>query len=325
MGDKSLRILELQIFKSHVKLLKVLPDLPPSGRGELLKGHSLSMGLGYNQTMKNKNFILPIILTLVTLACNISRAGESPASTSPAPVDSSTNIPSTETFTAVIPTLTVSTTPLETFTTLPTDILIPTNTPTETPLPTVESLKAQVTAEKLSCRYGPGAEYLYLFALNATANIKLVGRTDANNWVWVANKNQENRDNNCWVNAKFLSIQGDPKTLPIVYPGLKLPPSPYYRGPHWAKATRTGNKVVITWEEVKISPGKYADEFMHQYIIEVWRCEGGQIIFETLGTNFPVITVDNDEAGCSVPSHGQVYLQEKHGYGGPVEIPWPSP
>ena len=139
------------------------------------------------------------------------------------------------------------------------------------------------------------------------------------------NKGKNNTNNNCWVNAKFLEIAGDPKTLPIVYPGLKLPESPYYRGPHWAKATRNGNTVDVTWEAVPISPGKYADEFMHQYIIEVWRCEGGQIIFETLGTNFPVITVENDEAGCSVPSHGFVYVQEKHGYGGPVEILWPSP
>jgi len=275
--------------------------------------------------MPNKKLLLPIILTLTTLACNLSNAGQAPASSSPKPANESTSLPAAETSPAIIPTLTVLAPPSETFTPLPTDTLIPTDTPTETPLPTVDSLKAQVVAEKLSCRYGPGAEYLYLFAFNATANIKLVGRTDANNWVWVANKNSENRDNNCWVNAKFLNIQGDPKMLPIVYPGLKLPSSPYYPGPSWAKATRKGNSVEITWEEVPISPGKYADEFMHQYIIEVWRCEGGQIIFETLGTNFPVITVENDEAGCSVPSHGLVYLQEKHGYGGPVEIPWPSP
>jgi hypothetical protein len=268
--------------------------------------------------MKNTKLILPIILTLTMVACNLSSTEPAPASTSPAPAETSTSLPAAET-TTPLPTLTASAIPSETFTPNPTE------TPTETPFPSVESLKAQVTTEKLSCRYGPGAEYLYLFAFNGTANIKLVGRTDANNWVWVANKDENNRDNNCWVNAKFLNIQGDPKMLPIVYPGLKLPVSPYYPGPSWAKATRTGNKVEITWEEVTISPGKYADEFMHQYIIEVWRCEGGQIIFETLGTNYPVITVENDEVGCNQPSHGLVYVQEKHGYGGPVEIPWPSP
>ena len=266
--------------------------------------------------MKISKYILPIVLILSTLACNLSNTGGTPASNSPEPVYTSTSIPATETLTPA-PTLT------ETFTPLPTDTPAPTETPTLTPIPTVESLKAQVIADKLSCRYGPGAEYLYLFAFNGTANIKLVGRTDANNWVWVANKDENGRDNNCWVNAKFLEIQGDPKALPVVYPGLKLIVSPYYPGPSWAKATRDGNSVEITWEAVPISPGKYSDEYMHQYIVEVWRCEAGQIIFETLGTNYPAIKVENDEPGCAEPSHGMVYVQEKHGYGGPVEIPWP--
>jgi uncharacterized protein YraI len=198
--------------------------------------------------------------------------------------------------------------------------LTPTPAPTETrtAIPTVESLKASVTADLLSCRYGPGAEYLYLYALKAGANIKLIGRTDANNWVWVDGKNK------CWVNAKFLEIAGDQMSLPIVYPGIaKLPISPYYPPSHWAKAIRKGTSIQITWEEVPISPGKYEDANMHQYIVEVWRCEKGKFVFETLGTNFPFITVENDEPGCSEPSHGNVWVQEKHGFAGPTEIPWP--
>ena len=267
--------------------------------------------------MRNSNYILSAILILSTFACSLGNKGGTPASSPQGePALTSTSASSTETLIPV-PSPTVSPTSLPTITPSPTE------TPTQIPIPIVESLKAKVTADKLSCRYGPGAEYLYLFAFNRSANIKLVGRTDANNWVWVANKDENNRDNNCWVNAKFLEIQGDPKSLPIVYPGVKLIVSPYYPGPSWAKATRDGNSVEITWEAVPISPGKYESETMHQYIIEVWRCEAGQIIFETLGTNYPAIKVENDEPGCSVPSHGQVYVQEKHGYGGPVEIPWP--
>jgi len=249
---------------------------------------------------------------LLALAIALSSCGgtQPTAPSSPIPASTSTRLPATATFT-----------PVSSLTTAPTPTV--TDIPTQTPVPTVESLKATVIADKLSCRYGPGAEYLYLFAWNGSADIKLVGRTDANNWVWVANKDQNNRDNNCWVNARFLDIQGDPKSLPIVYPGLKLIVSPYYPGPAWATATRDGNSVEIIWEAVPISPGKYEDESMHQYIVEVWRCENGEIIFETLGTNFPFITVKNDEPGCSAPSHGFVYVQEKHGYGGPVEIPWP--
>ena len=247
-------------------------------------------------------------MILTMLACT---PGGVPASPPPSPASTSVDIPLAETVTTAPATFTPV--PTLTLTLIPP----PTEIPTQTPLPTVESLKAKVTAEKLSCRYGPGALYLYLYALNQTANIKLIGRTDANNWVWVDGTNK------CWVNASFLEIAGDPKSLPIVYPGLKLPVSPYYPGPSWAKATRNGNSVEVTWEAVPISPGKYEDEFMQQYLIEVWRCEGGEILFETLGTNYPAIKVENDEPGCSIPSHGRVFLQEKHGFGGPVEIPWP--
>lgn len=262
-----------------------------------------------------KNVLLSLLLlSLAALACNVGTGAQAPASPSPTPAFSSTSPSPADTSTPLPPT----DSPTPSFTPFPTLTATLAPSPTSTPIPTVESLKAKVTAEKLSCRYGPGAEYLYLFALNRGANIKLVGRTDANHWVLV-----ENSPYPCWVNSKFLEIQGDPKALPILYPGLKLIVSPYYPGPSWAKATRNGNKVEITWEAVPISPGKYADEFMHQYIVEVWRCEAGEIIFETLGTNFPFITVENDEPGCSAPSHGRVFVQEKHGYGGPVEIPWP--
>jgi hypothetical protein len=263
--------------------------------------------------MKLTRFFPFIILLLLITACGLSTGGQpAPASPTPQPVITATSFLPADTSTSS-PNPTVIVTPTLTETPAPTE------TATQTPLPVVESLRAQVIAGKLSCRYGPGAEYLYLYALNQGANIKLIGRTDANDWVWVEGTNK------CWVKAEFLEIAGEPTALPIVYPDLaKLPVSPYYPGPSWANATREGNRVEITWEPVPISPGKYEDENMHQYIIEVWRCEGGQILFETLGSNFPFMVVENDEAGCSQPSHGFVYVQEKHGYGGPIEVPWPE-
>jgi uncharacterized protein YraI len=254
-----------------------------------------------------KGYVL-ILFLLLTLSCSVANSGQPTRSPTAATDSSSTSILSTETLTPNLPTETLSAT--LTFT--------PQVTITATPIPTVESIKAQVTAELLSCRYGPGAEYLYLYALRAGANIKLIGRTDANDWVWVDGTNK------CWVKSTFLKIAGDWEALPIVYPGIaKLPITPYYPPSSWAKATRKGNSVEVSWEPVPISPGKYEDENMHQYIVEVWRCEKGQIIFETLGTNFPFITIENDEPGCTVPSHGNVWVQEKHGFAGPTKIPWP--
>ena len=85
---------------------------------------------------------------------------------------------STATFTAVPATPTLPP-PTETFTPIPTE------TPTQ--IAYVDSLKATVTADKLVCRYGPGANYLYLIAFNRTTPLRLIGRATGNGWVLVEN------------------------------------------------------------------------------------------------------------------------------------------
>lgn len=196
----------------------------------------------------------------------------------------------------------------------------PTETSTPSPIPFVDSLKASVTADLLICRYGPGSEYLYLIAFNKSTPLKLIGRTEGNNWVLVENEPQR-----CWINAKFVEIQGDQQTLKPIYPdGFKLPVSPYYRPSAVLSAVRSGDQITVTWVHVPVSRGDYEDDNMFPYIIEVWRCENGEILFDPLASDFPFITFV-DQAGCDLPSHGRVYVQEKHGYAGPADIPWPAP
>ncbi len=226
-----------------------------------------------------------------------------------------------ESFTPPAPTETASVTPTNPFTETPTPSETPTLLPSDTPLPTVESLKATVTAKLLSCRYGPGPDYLYLFAFRLNANIKLIGRVDAENWDWVLVENQVP----CWVKATFLDVQGDIKSLPVVYPDIaQLPITPYYPPSEVLNAQRNNltNQVTISWVEVPVSLGDYEDETMQTYIVEVWRCQDGELIFDPLATRFAYISFF-DEPGCSQPSHGRVWVQEKHGYAGPAEIPWP--
>ncbi len=195
---------------------------------------------------------------------------------------------------------------------------IPTETPTQ--IPYVDVLKATVISDKLVCRYGPGANYLYLFAFVKGANIKLIGKADGNAWVLVENEPQR-----CWINSEFVEVQGDTNTLHPMYPdGYKIPVSPYYGPTTVLTAVREGSTVTVTWAEVIVSPGKYEDENMFPYIVEVWRCENGKIIFDTLGSRVPFISFE-DQTGCAEPSRGRVYIQEKHGYAGPAEIPWPTP
>jgi uncharacterized protein YraI len=262
--------------------------------------------------MKNFNAV-SFILIFILAAC--SAPSNAPANNASAPAIA-TVAPATS-----MPTDTPTPTPppaTETFTPVP-----PTATSTETPtnIPTVESLDASVTADLLSCRYGPGAEYLYLYGLRKGAKIVLIGRTDGNNWVMVKNKNL------CWVNTKYLEIKGDPQALKVMYPGgYKLPVSPYYAAPIVRSAVRDPNdknKVRVEWVDITLTPGDEEDDNMFLYIVEVWRCEGGKMIFDPLAVNDPEVTFI-DEAGCSAPSHGRVYFQEKHGFAGPAEIPWPK-
>jgi hypothetical protein len=217
-----------------------------------------------------------------------------PASATPSATDTPTLIPPTET---------------------------PSPIPTFTPIPTVESLKAKGAADKIICRYGPGANYLYLIAFNNNIPLRLIGRTEGkSNWVLVENGQQD-----CWVDSQLVAVnEGDPQALPIVYPnGYKIPVSPYYGPTTVLTATREGDEVTITWAEVIVSPGKYEDVNMFPYIVEVWYCKDGEIIFDTLGARVPSITFI-DQAGCIQLSHGRVFIQEKHGFAGPADIPWPE-
>ncbi len=258
-----------------------------------------------------RKFFLPCLTLLFLLACSL------PSAAVPETVEqvSASATPLTP---LALPTETETPTlapPTETFTPIP-----PTETSTPTALPFVDSLKAKVTADKLVCRYGPGANYLYLIAFNKTTPIRLIGRAEGNQWVLVENSPQK-----CWVNSEFVQAEGDLQTLRSVYPdGYKIPVSPYYGPTSVTSAKREGEKVIVAWGEVIVSPGKYEDENMFPYIVEVWRCENNEMIFETLGSRVPFISF-TDQAGCDFQSHGRVYVQEKHGYAGPSEIPWPPP
>ena len=269
--------------------------------------------------MKYRPGGLFVLLLLVLVSCNLAGGGQVPIATvPPAAGPTFTDIPPFETWTPDLPT--GSLTPLATSTS--TDTPSPAETITASPIPVVESLDAGVTADLLSCRYGPGPEYLYLFALRAGANIELTGRVDADNWEWVLVANQVP----CWVNANFLEVDGDIKSLPHMYPEkVKLPITPYYPPTAVLSAKRNiaNNEVTVSWMEIPVSLGDYEDETMQTYIIELWRCEGGQLIFDPLATRFPFITFV-DEPGCNEPSHGRVFVQEKHGYAGPADIPWPD-
>ena len=269
--------------------------------------------------MKRKSFFF-LLSILASFACTLTSA---PMPTAVVETNMPTNtsfIPVTDT--PVLPAATQTITPTEPLTQTPLASETASPFPSNTALPTVASLQARVTADRLSCRYGPGPEYLYLFAFQAGANIGLIGRVDAENWNWVLVENQVP----CWISANFIETQGDILSLPVMYPDVaKLPITPYYPPSEVLSAKRNPltNEVTVSWVEVPVSLGDYEDDSMQTYIIEVWRCQGGQLIFDPLATRLAFISFV-DELGCTEPSHGRVWVQEKHGYAGPAEIPWPE-
>jgi len=128
-------------------------------------------------------------------------------------------------------------------------------------------------------------------------------------------------NNPCWVNAKFMQIKGDVMSVaPIDPEDVLLPQSPYYSPPPGVSSTRNGNEVSIFWNGITLRAGDDSEQY--PYLIEVWVCQAGQLVFTPIGSNFTAVTIA-DDPGCSEPSHGRVYAVEKHGYTKWVEIPWP--
>jgi hypothetical protein len=232
-------------------------------------------------------------------------------------------VPPTATATVVIP----SRTPSETATLPPTPSATPTLTPSPTitpipsPTPTYAILRGKVNVEKVSCRYGPGAPYLYLYGMRQGAVQDVIGRTDTGKWV-LTRSHGDNKS--CWVKTEFLNLNGDVMSLEIVYPDkYRIPPSNQGYLPPWdVAAVRHGDQVVVDWKSEALRPGDEESATMVIYIVEVWTCQDGQLTFQPFGTSLTQVTL-TDEPGCSEPSHGRVYFQEKHGYAGPSEIPWP--
>ncbi|HSR21349.1 MAG TPA: hypothetical protein VLL49_10595 [Anaerolineales bacterium] len=252
--------------------------------------------------------IAPIMLVLPLSAC-ATLAGVAPQAPAPFPEHSPVPVLSqTPSQPAPSPTATEAP-PIATATSIPT-IAVP-----------VSQLGAEVTVGLLSCNYGPGPDYLYLYALREGANITLIGRTEGDNWHWVWVEGQ----NPCWVNTNYLRIDGDWRELPIVYPGIsRLPISPYYPPPTILGVKRRGSLVTMEWAGPQLRAGDEEDEFMRLYVLELWHCKGGQLLFEPVATDSTRLTI-LDGPGCALPSHARLFFQEKHGFAGPVEVPWPPP
>ena len=260
---------------------------------------------------------------LILSACGPT-AMTAPASLATTAAFTATPLPQSTPTSAVSATPAASATMTETSTPSPTPTIAPTASaiPSASPVPTYAILRGVVISDKVSCRYGPGAMYLYLYGMVKGAVQDIVGRTDTGKWV-LTRSHGDNKS--CWVKTEFMDIKGDVMSVEMVYPDkfILLRSSQVYRLPWNVAAVRDGDKVTISWEAEPMHPGDQESDTSVHYVVETWVCQGGQLVFTPIGAYVEQVTV-TDEAGCAEPSHGRVYFSEKHGYTGPSEIPWPA-
>lgn len=122
---------------------------------------------------------------------------------------------------AGLPTPGPSNTPRPTQTSTATRTPTITSTPSQTPVPTatLEGVWATVRARALNVRGGPGVSYETLGQLRRGEQVRLLGANPDLTWFVIQFRSQMG-----WISGgtAFITITGDPRTLPIVQP----PPTP---------------------------------------------------------------------------------------------------
>jgi hypothetical protein len=159
--------------------------------------------------------------------------------------------------------------------------------------------------------------------MEISGKVEVQTRRELQTWLWGL---PEFFPDVCWVNARDVKLAGELSSLEVIYPDkVELP---ILRDPRWpvpqnVEATRLGDEVAISWDFFDVPLGEREGPNSPRYIVELWLCRDGQVTFNPI----PVYDVTKvsviDQAGCAEPSHGRVFLAEKHGYVGPVEIKWP--
>jgi hypothetical protein len=270
--------------------------------------------------MRKQALIFLSLITL-TLACVVPALGAQPAATtSPAPADTLTSLPMTETS---LPTATPSPTASPSQTSLPPTItLTPTVTQTIGPSATPTFAFPVVTVNKQAhCRYGPHVAYLHAADLYAGDRGTVRYRAQLSKWLFIK---FDKLGYYCWVAPSVVDVVGDITTVKVVeFTDSFLPgPSVLYNPPQNVVAVRDGKNVTITWDKLPMT-----DDDDRGYFLDIFVCQGGGYLWYpvALATRNDTFYTIKDEKGCPAPSGGKLYAVEKHGYTRPVVLNWPQP
>ena len=230
------------------------------------------------------------------------------------------------TLTAAAWTKTATFTPTQTGTPSPTTTRTATITftPTITPSATITATSTfafpTVTVNNQAhCRYGPAVAYLHAADLYPGDAGSVRGRAFYSQWLYIK---FDKLNYFCWAAPSVVDVIGDIGKLKKVTPNLQSIGSNQYGPPHNLSAVREGEKVTISWDQMKMTNDKDRG-----YFIEAFVCQKGAYLWWTFSypDQFTTSYTVRDEPGCPAASYGQLYTVEKHGYSQPAEIPWPAP
>lgn len=261
-----------------------------------------------------KNGISILLVLLVLSACGLSPEMQASMTT--------TAITATAAAWTRTPTLTATFTPTKT----PTITTTPTYTLTAsiTPSPTITStptfaFPSVIVNKQAHCRYGPSVAYLHAADLYPGDPGTVRGRFEYSSWLYIK---FEKLNYFCWVAPSVVDVTGDVSTIYFTTPDLQSIGYNQYGPPTGVTAVRNGDQVTISWNQVEMTKDKDRG-----YLIEAFVCQDGAYLWWTFSYPDQFITsyTVRDEAGCPVPSQGQLMTVEKHGFSEPVNIPWPAP
>jgi hypothetical protein len=337
----TLRVPRKDAYELVAKYLNNDPELIKAG----ISGMELAKGAGMipvaketppPQRKKKRSFVRYLVAAVIVGIIGVTGVGALFFSNLPVPTPTTAAIipvsggEPTNTYTPVPAT---ETSIPSTATTVPTRTKIKLPTATNTQLPTATTLSCQppseavVVAENLSCRYGPGAVYLYRAGLLKGEVVDVLGKADTAYGTWIRVQTRWEQPAKCWVNSdpKYVEIpQGDVACLDSLYPEkapLILFKTDLFPKPSNVQASRSGDLVYIDWQGYDLSPGDRPED-SPAYLTETWTCQNGKIVFSPQGWDDTSAFV-RDEGGCAEASYGYVYMAHVDGYIGPVTIPWP--
>lgn len=199
---------------------------------------------------------------------------------------------------------------------IPTDTPVPTAAVLSNPPTPSHTLLVTVTVPIANCRYGPDKIYTGPYGLRSGKVREAFGRDETSNWLFVRELDGQKA---CWVHISTVTVQGDVATLDITPTKLQISDS--YPPPTNISATRNGNQVLVSWDNVPLD-GK--DVFIEShYLLETWLCDGQKIVHQQTATNEQSLTF-TDEQGCAEKSSAKISTASKRGYSIPAEISWPG-